>query len=493
MAFNKAVEAGRRQSKAVECGPSVSTVFDRLRLSSTLAAFLVTVGTPATAQVPRSAWDSLARDLLRELIEINTTQSTGSTTAAAQAMARRLEAAGFPDSDVVVIETAPRKGNLIARLRGRSSGRKPILLLSHIDVVEARAEDWTLPPFQFVEREGTFYGRGVADDKDEGAIHLSLIMRLKAERFVPERDIVVALTADEEGGPANGVEWLLQNRRDLIDAEWVFNEGGGGRVRDHAKLSHDVQASEKKVQDFRLEVTNPGGHSSIPVRDNAITHLSDALVKLGAYDFPVRLNDVTRMYFTRLAGISEGERGSAMRAIVANPADQAAARILSADPRYNSQLRTTCVATMLEGGHARNALPQRARANVNCRILPDESPDEVRRMLEQVMANPKVTITPVGAARNSPPSPLTPQLMTEIERITKEMWGNLPVIPTMSTGATDGLYLRNAGIPVYGVSGLFYPETGAHGMNERVPAQAFYEGLEFMYRLVRSLTRPGTT
>ena len=454
---------------------------------------LLVAATPATAQVPRTPWDSLARDLLKQLIEINTSHSVGSTTAAAQAMAARLKAAGFPDSDVVVIETAPRKGNLVVRLWGRNRSLKPILLLSHIDVVEAKADDWTLPPFQLVEREGTFYGRGVADVKDEGAIHLALIMRFKAEGFVPERDIIVALTADEEGGPDNGVEWLLHNRRSLIDAEFAFNEGGGGRVRDGNRVSHDVQASEKKVQNFTLEATNPGGHSSVPVKDNAITHLSDALVKLGGYDFPVRLNEVTRAYFTRLAALSPGDLGGAMRRIVADPADTAAARILSADPRYNSQLRTTCVATMLDGGHARNALPQRARANVNCRILPDESPDSVRRALERVIANQKVTIRPEGAATNSPPSPLTPNLMAEIERVTREMWGGVPVIPTMSTGATDGLYLRNAGIPVYGVSGLFYPDTGAHGMNERIPAQAFYEGLEFMYRLVKGLAKPGTT
>jgi acetylornithine deacetylase/succinyl-diaminopimelate desuccinylase-like protein len=472
---------------------TTSTVFDCLRLSSTLLLAWILAATPVGAQVPRSPWDSLARDLLRELIEINTTHSAGSTVAAARAMAARLQAAGFPDSDVVVIETAPRKGNLVARLRGRSAARKPILLLSHIDVVEAKPEDWTLPPFQFVEREGIFYGRGVADDKDEGAVHLALLMRLKAEKFVPDRDVIVALTADEEGGTDNGVAWLLQNRRQLIEAEFALNEGGGGRVRDDTKVSHDVQASEKKFQNFIFQTTNPGGHSSVPVRDNAITHLSDALVKLGAYDFPVRLNAVTRAYFTRLAAITPGAMGQAMKAIVANPGDTAAARVLSSDPRYNSQLRTTCVATILSGGHAANALPQRARANVNCRILPDESPEEVRLQLERVVANPKVTVTAEGQAVNSPPSPLTPALMSEIERITKEMWGNVPVIPTMSTGATDGLYLRNAGIPVYGVSGLFYPETGAHGMNERIPAQAFYEGLEFMYRLVRSLTRPGTT
>lgn len=442
---------------------------------------------------PLSKWEGLARDLLRELIEINTTESSGSTAQAAHAMAARLRSAGFPEQDVVVVEHAPRKGNLIARLRGRDPGRKPILLLSHIDVVEANPEDWTLPPFSFIERDGTFYGRGVADDKDEGAIHLALIMRMREEGFVPDRDIVVALTADEEGGAANGVDWLLTNRPDLLEAEYALNEGGGGRVRDGRKVSNDVQASEKKYQNFILEATNPGGHSSVPVRDNAITHLAEALVRIGNHDFPVRLNEVTRAYFARSAEIVGGEMGSAMRALVANPADAAAAEVLSRDPRYNSQLRTTCVATLLEGGHASNALPQRARATVNCRILPDESPAEVRRVLEGLVGPAKVTVTPVGEARNSPPSPLTPELMAAIERITGQMWPGVPVIPTMSTGATDGLYLRNRGIPVYGVSGLFYGEPNAHGMNERIPAQAFYEGLEFMYRLVKSLTGPGVS
>ena len=460
-----------------------------------LLAFLAFLAPPLSAQDrPLSRWDQLARSLFEELVEINTTQSAGDMTKAAEAMARHLRAAGFPDSDVVVVQSgAPHKGNLIARLRGRNQSLKPVLLLSHLDVVEANREDWTLPPFEFIEREGTFYGRGVADDKDEGAIGLAILMRLKAEGYVPDRDIIVALTTDEEGGPHNGVEWLLEHRRDLIEAEFALNEGGGGRLRDSQRISHDVQASEKKVQDFRLEVTNPGGHSSVPVPDNAITHLSNALVKVGGFDFPVHLNEVTRAYFTRLADVAEGNLGNAMRRIVTNPNDRAAAALLSQDARYNSQLRTTCVATMLEGGHARNALPQRARANVNCRILPDESADDVQRALERAIANPKVTITRLGEARNSPPSPLTPALMGQIERITNDMWPGVPVIPTMSTGATDGLYLRNQGIPTYGVSGLFYGETNAHGMNERIPVKAFYEGLEFMYRLVKSLTGAGVS
>jgi len=464
----------------------------RLRRIVTALALLGTMAGPSVAQVPRTPWDSLARDLLRELVDINSTWTEGSTLAAAQAMAARVRAAGFPAEDVTVIQNAERKGNLVVRYRGRAGGKKPILLLSHIDVVAANPEDWTLPPFQFIERDGTFYGRGVADDKDEGAIHLALIMRMKAEGYVPDRDIIVALTTDEEGGPDNGVDYLIRNHRDLIDAEFAFNEGGGGLTRDGKRIANNVQATEKKFQNFELEVTNPGGHSSQPVRDNAIYHLSDGLVKLGAFDFPVRLNPVTRAFFARSAEIVGGEMGAAMRAVTANPADTSAVRVLSTDKAYNSMLRTTCVATMLSGGHASNALPQRATANVNCRILPDESPADVRATIERVVANPNIKVTASGTdARNSPPSPLTPSLMSLIEGVTGELWPGVPVVPTMSTGATDGLYLRNAGMPVYGVSGLFYPDTGAHGMNERIPAQAFYEGLEFMYRLVKNLTRPG--
>jgi acetylornithine deacetylase/succinyl-diaminopimelate desuccinylase-like protein len=455
-----------------------------------ILAALVLLVAPA-AQAQQSKWDSVARSLFKELVEINTQNSDGSTLRAAQAMAVRMKEAGFPDSDVVVVENAPRKGNLVARLRGRNTGKKPILLLSHIDVVEARAADWTLPPYEFIERDGTFYGRGVADDKDESAIHLAVIMRMRAEGYVPDRDIIVALTTDEEGGGANGVGYLIDNHRPLIDAEYAFNEGGGGRLMDTVRVSHDVQASEKKFQSFRFEVFNPGGHSSVPRPDNAIRQLSAALVKIGPSIFPVHLNDVTRAYFTRLAPTLERENprmARAMRAVVANPADNAAAAIVSEDARYNSQLRTTCVPTLLEGGHAGNALPQRAQATVNCRVLPDETPASVKAMLERIVNDTGVHVVQAGNARNSPPSPLTPELFGQIESITNEMWPGVPVIPTMATGATDGSRLRLEGIPTYGVNGLFYGDVNAHGMNERIPVRSFYEGLEFMYRLVRAVT-----
>ncbi len=466
-----------------------------VRLPRLAAALLLAAPMPALAQAaspkPLSKWEQVAHDLFKELIEINTTQSSGSTLAAANAMAARLKAAGFPDSDVVVVSNAPRKGNLIARLHGRDARKKPILLLSHLDVVEAKPEDWTLPPFLFIEKDGTFFGRGVSDDKDDGALHLALLMRLKAEGFVPDRDLVVALTTDEEGGPDNGVDWLIKNRPELLRAEFVFNEGGGGSLRDGRKLSNDVQASEKRVANFRLEALNEGGHSSVPIKDNAITQLADALVKLGAYDFPVRLNAITTAYFQRTAPIVGGEIGKAMLALVANPSDTMAQKTIATDRRYNSQMRTTCVATMLDGGHAENALPQRARANVNCRILPDESDESVQAALVRVIANPKVTVTLARGDVKSPPSPLDPAIMAQIERTTKEMWPGVTVIPTMSTGATDGRFLRNAGVPVYGLSGQFYGNSNAHGMNERIPQQAFYESLEFLTRLVKNLARPG--
>jgi len=446
---------------------------------------------PAAAQDQNRSperWQRLARELLAELVAINTTNSQGDNTAAAEAMRRRLLAAGFPEEDVVVVEPAPRKGNLVARLRGRGTGEKPILLLAHIDVVEVNPADWTLPPFELIERDGMFYGRGTADDKDEAAIYIANLIRMKEEGYVPDRDIIVALTADEEGGPANGVRWLLENRRELIDAAFAFNEGGGGLVEDGRKVANAVQAAEKKYLDFTLEVTNPGGHSSRPRDDNAIYELAQALVRIAAHKFPVRLNEVTRAYLERSADLAEPQQADAMRRLLADEGDTAAIRVLSADPRLNSMLRTTCVATMLSGGHAPNALPQRALANVNCRLLPDEDPVEVQRTLERVAAVPTLRITPVDEAKDSPPSPLTAEVLGAIERVTAEMWPGVPVVPTMSTGATDGLYLRNAGIPTYGVSGLFYGETYAHGMNERIPVAAFYEGQEFLYRLVKALT-----
>ena len=433
----------------------------------------------------------MAEDFLRELIEIDTTHSTGNTTVAAEAMAAHLIAEGFAADDVQVLGPSEKKGNLVVRYRGRDSDRKPLLLMAHIDVVEADPADWTLDPFTFTEQDGYYYGRGTTDDKDEAAIHIANLIRLKREGFQPDRDIIVALTADEEGGDENGVVWLLENHPDLLDAEYALNEGGGGAIKDGKHVSNGVQASEKVYQSFTLEVTNPGGHSSLPVKDNAIYRLADALVRIRAYDFPVTLNEVTQIFFERSAELEEGDLAAAMRGVLQDPPDPAAAAYLSRTPFYNSRLRTTCVATKLDAGHAENALPQRAQATVNCRVLPGESVDVVQDTLVTVIGDAQVTVTPVAKAMTSAPSPLTPEVLGAIEGVTEEMWPGVPVMPMMSTGATDGLFLRNAGIPVYGVSGLFsdIDDNRAHGQNERILIESYFEGQEFLYRLITRLSQ----
>ena len=456
-----------------------------------LALSLVLLVPELTAAQSPSASDRLARDILEELVEINTTDSVGSTTDAAEAMAARLRAAGFPDADVQVLGPNPRKGNLVARYRG-TGARRPILLLAHLDVVEAKKEDWSpdLDPFTFVERDGYFYGRGSSDDKAMAAIWIANLILMKQEGYRPDRDIVVALTADEEGGTANGVSWLLANHRDLVDADFCLNEGGGGQIVNGRYVLNEVQASEKVYQSYRLEVTNPGGHSSLPEKDNAIYHLAKGLARLADFDFPVRLNPITRAFFERTADIEQGQTAADMKAVTNNPPDAAAvARLAESSAYYNAQMRTTCVATVLDAGHAENALPQLARAVVNCRLLPGSDPKEVEQTLVQVLADDRIAVTPMGQATPSDPSPLRPDVMDPIERITKEMWG-VPVVPVMLTGATDGLYLRNAGIPTYGVSGIFEDinDVRAHGRDERIGAKPFFEGRVFLDRLVRALT-----
>jgi len=467
-------------------------------LGIVVAALLAGPTLVAAQNTSPEEYQALARSIFAELIEINTTDSErGDNTIAAQALARRLLEAGFPEEDVHVLVPAdsPTKGNLVARYRGRDTGLAPILLLAHIDVVEALPEDWSsdLDPFEFLERDGYYYGRGVTDNKDEAAIYTANLIRMRQEGFVPDRDIIIALTADEEGGPRNGVEFLLAEHRDLIDAAFALNEGGGGFEKDGRKVSNNVQASEKKFLSFTFEATNPGGHSSLPVKKNAIYDLSQALLAVQEYDFPVMLNEVTEAFFGRSADILGGEMGEAMSRVVSDPSDAAAAATLSVEPGYNSRLRTTCVATLLQGGHAQNALPQMAQANVNCRILPNHDPEAVEAQL-QMLAEPfDVTVTPVGNATPSPASPLTDDVLGPIERITQQMWPGVPVLPVMSTGATDGLYLRREGIPVYGVSGLFHDmdDVRAHGQDERILMEHFYEGQEFLYRVVKALAGGG--
>jgi acetylornithine deacetylase/succinyl-diaminopimelate desuccinylase-like protein len=368
-------------------------------------------------------------------------------------------------------------------------------LLAHIDVVEALPGDWSsdLNPFEFLEREGFYYGRGVTDDKDEAAIHVANFIRWRQEGFVPNRDIIIALTADEEGGPRNGVRYLLAEHRDLIDAAFAFNEGGGGMEKDGRKISNNVQLSEKKFYSFRFEATNPGGHSSLPVRKNAIYDLSAALLAVADYDMPVMLNDVTNAFFSQTAEIIGGEMGDALKRVLANPADMEAVEFASQEPAYNARLRTTCVATLLDGGHAGNALPQTATATVNCRVLPDHLASDVARRLEALAAPHDVTVGWNGRERDSPASALDPDIMGAIEMITEQMWPGVRVVPVMLTGATDGSALRSAGIPTYGVSGLFgdMDDVRAHGQDERIRIEHFYEGQEFLYRLVKALSGGG--
>jgi acetylornithine deacetylase/succinyl-diaminopimelate desuccinylase-like protein len=456
-------------------------------------AFLfVTAVTAASLAAQSSPHEQRAKDIYKELIEINTTDTpAGNVTKAAEAMAARFKAAGFPDADIDVLGPDPRKHNLVVRYRG-SGDRRPILLLAHLDVVEAKREDWSFDPFAFREEGGWFYGRGTSDDKGMASQFVANLIRLKEEGFTPGRDIILALTADEEGGNFNGVDWLVKNHRPLIDAEFAINEGGGGTMQKGQYLTNEVQASEKVYQDFELEVTNPGGHSSMPKKDNAIYHLSEGLSRLAAFHFPIELNDVTRTYFERSAAVEKDAAVAAdMRAVAgATPDAAAASRLAARLPYWNSMMRTTCVATRLAGGHANNALPQLATANVNCRILPGTDPQAVRAKLVEVLADPKIELSFVGEAHPSQPAPLRPDVMGAVEQLTKAMFPGVVVVPVMSTGATDGLYLRNAGIPTYGVDGTFgdVDDVRAHGRDERVGVKQYFEGLEFQYRLIKVLT-----
>ncbi|MEO6258710.1 MAG: M20/M25/M40 family metallo-hydrolase [Thermoanaerobaculia bacterium] len=446
---------------------------------------------PSLLHAAPPALDPRTRDLVREiykqLIEINTTDSSGNTTTAAEAMAKRLRDAGFPASDVTVLGPDARKGNLVARLSG-STKEKPILLLAHLDVVEAKREDWSIDPFLLTEKEGYFYGRGTSDDKAMAAIWIASLIRYRQERWVPKRDLIVALTADEETGKFNGVDWLLKEHRDLIDSALALNEGGGGRLKEGKRLYNGVGASEKVYVTFSLEAKNKGGHSSVPRKDNAIYQLAEALTRLEKFDFPVQLNDVTRSYLQRMSRIEEGATAADMNATAAG--DAAAAARLSETSVYNALLRTTCVATRLEGGHADNALPQSAKATLNCRILPGQSADEIRDAIAATIHDPGIEIGWIDKPKPSAPTVLDPAVMRTIESVTTAFWPGVPVVPLMATGASDGLYLRNAGIPTYGVSGLF-SEVGdnrAHGRDERVAINSFYESFQFLYTLVKRLS-----
>jgi acetylornithine deacetylase/succinyl-diaminopimelate desuccinylase-like protein len=459
---------------------------------SLLALFIALIGAPFSASAQSgSPQQQFALDAYKELVEINTVTPSGDTGKAADAMAARLRAAGFPESDVQVFKPAPRKGNLVARLRG-AGARKPILLLAHLDVVEARREDWSSDPFKLLEKDGYFYGRGSGDDKFMAATFVSNLIRYKQEGFKPDRDIIVALETDEEIGDRNsvGIQWLIKNHRDLIDAEFALNEGGGVGLRNGKALRNSVQTSEKVFVDYSVEVKNSGGHSSVPSKDNAIYHLAGGLTRLSQFDFPIKLNETTSAWLEEAAASEDKQIGTDMISVASGHPDPAAVARLSAKPVYNAQLRTTCVATLLEGGHADNALPQKAQANVNCRVLPGESIDEVQKTLVRVVADDQISVAPSLIDVQSTPSPLKPEILGAIKHVTAEFWPGIPVIPIMSTGATDGRFLRNVGIPVYGTSGLAsdIDDVRAHGKDERVLVKSFYDGQEYLYQLVKLLS-----
>jgi acetylornithine deacetylase/succinyl-diaminopimelate desuccinylase-like protein len=453
---------------------------------------LATGAAAQTAEPPKTVRpDQLAfRELYKELVEINTTLSVGSCTTAAQAMGARLKAAGYPEADikVVVADGHPKEGSLVAILHGTDPKSKPMLLLAHIDVVEANRADWTRDPFKLVEENGYFFGRGTSDDKAQAAIWVDSLIRLKQAGYKPGRDIKMALTCGEESEAYNGIEDLVKNHRPLVDAEFALNEGADGLLDEHDKpVVLEVQGGEKVYQDFTLTVTNPGGHSSRPTPANAIYQLSAALDRIGAYGFPPRFNDATRGYFTKMQARVSPQQASAMKALVADINDPAALKAVTADPMWNSMLRTTCVATMVNAGHAPNALPQRATANVNCRILPGSPVEEIKAKLAELAGDPVAVTLAHEPNTVSPPPPLTPAIMGPIEKEAAKLWPGVPVVPILLTGATDGVHTNAAGIPTYGVSGIFGSSDGdgIHGLNERVRVKSLYDGRDFLYALIK--------
>jgi acetylornithine deacetylase/succinyl-diaminopimelate desuccinylase-like protein len=456
-----------------------------------LAAASAASTAAAPAGAPRA--DQVAfRDIFRELIETNTSHSIGNCTLAAEKMAVHLRAAGYPDSDLHAFAVAehPKDGGLVAVLPGTDRGAKAILLLAHLDVVEARREDWTRDPFTLVEEGGYFYGRGTFDDKSMAAVWVDTLVRLRKEGYRPKRAIKMALTCGEEGGAAFvGADYLVKHERPLIDAAFALNEFAYGVLDAQGhRVVMEIEAGEKTDQDYRLEVVNPGGHSSRPLKNNAIYHLAAGLTRISNYEFPVQLNDTTRTYFSRMSSIVGGEAGAAMKALAADSADAKAAAALSQDPRLNAMLRTTCVATLLDAGHASNALPQRARANINCRIFPGVAIEDVRQTLARLVADPEIAVTTVEPSDPVVvPPPLTPAIMKPIEQVTRRIYPGIEVVPVLQAAGTDAVYLAEAGIPTYGISGMFVdPDlSNVHGLNERVRVQSLYDGRDFLFALVK--------
>ncbi|HEX4604461.1 MAG TPA: M20/M25/M40 family metallo-hydrolase [Candidatus Angelobacter sp.] len=463
-----------------------------LTLAGVLAVLLCG---PAQAQpqVGLSPEHQIAHDIFKELIEINTTDTpAGNVTTAAEAMAARFRAAGFAAEDVQVLGPLPNKKNLVVRLHGSGSQAKPVLFLAHLDVVEALRQDWSMDPFKLNEVDGFFYGRGTSDIKQGDTELVANFLRLKKEGWTPSRDLIIALTADEEGGQSNGVQWLIKNHRELIDAEFCINtDAGNFETKQDKRLLLGMQTSEKNYVDFRLEVKSNGGHSSRPTRDNAIYHLTQGLTRLASFDFPTSLNETTRGYFERTAALETPATGADFRAVIGpdKTKAEAAAKHLSESPYFNALLRTTCVATRLEGGHANNALPQTAAANVNCRMLPQDSLQNVQNTLKRVLADDRIVVSIVGEAIPAPASAINPEIVKKLEALSGKLYGGLPIVPVMDNGASDGKYLRIAGIPAYGVPGVFQDvdDDRAHGKDERIGVRDFYDGVDFYYEFIKIL------
>jgi acetylornithine deacetylase/succinyl-diaminopimelate desuccinylase-like protein len=463
----------------------------------TAVSALALLTTAVHAGTQNVAGETQFRDVYKELVETNTALSNGSCTLAAQRMAARLQAAGFAGTDLhpFAAPDHPQEGGLVAWYPGRDPKLKAVLLLAHIDVVEAKREDWTRDPFKLVEENGNFYARGVIDDKAEAAIWVDTLVRYKQEKYRPLRTIKLALTCGEEtAGAFNGAKWLVENQRDLIDAAFAVNEGAFGELdAEGHKVALEIQAGEKLAQNFRFEVTNPGGHSSRPLKDNAIYRLSAALLRIEGYEFPAQFTDGSRAYFTGMAKIQAAKGNTAvadaMRALVKDPNDAQAIALVSAkDPSWNATLRTTCVATLLDAGHATNALPQRARANINCRIFPGVSQEAVRAKLEELVADPAVKVSTLETrGPSSPPPPLTAQILKPVEKLAAEFFPGVPVLPILQPGATDGEFLNAAGIPTYGIEPLFAgPDLGhIHGLNEYVSVKSLLDCRDFLYRLIK--------
>jgi acetylornithine deacetylase/succinyl-diaminopimelate desuccinylase-like protein len=471
--------------------------FTNLLIASSLLAAVVPGTYAALPDVGSAATEPEFRDLYKELVETNTTLSSGSCTLAAERMSARLKAAGFADSDLhpFTAPEHPKEGGLVAIYPGRDKKLKSILLLAHIDVVEAKREDWTRDPFKLVEENGSFYARGALDDKAEAAIWVDTLIRYRHEKYKPRRTLKLALTCGEEtAGAFNGAQWLSEHQKDLIDSEFAINEGGWGELDAQGnRVALQIEAGEKFPQNYRLEVTNRGGHSSRPVKDNAIYRLAGALKKIEAYDFPAQFTDGSRAYFTGMAK-TQAARGNtevaeAMSALVKDPNDAKSIALVSAkDPSWNATMRTTCVATMLDAGHATNALPQRARAIINCRIFPGVAAETVRQKLEELVADPAVkVITLETRGPTSPPPPLTPRVMDPVNKLSAQFWPGVPVLPILQPGATDGEFLNAVGIPTYGIEPVFVgPDLGnVHGLNEYLGVESLLEGRDFLYRLVK--------